>query len=647
MEAPALPEYANGALAKGFLVGDADLPELLVPTVDGAFQKITELMDLQITGGSTSIQATGVYGMRVAGAAARELLSEAAAQAWSVPALSRLPSLRVLSAIRRVVVPPRLLSLRRLHPCCRHRPYPDSSSRKNSPSWVNPNLDWIFPPKVDGSAVFGIDVIVPDMKYAAVHASPVFGGTVASIDDSKARSMPGVRDVVSLDNAVAVVADGYWQAQQALKTVQVEFADTHANTVNQESIFEQFANALDTGEGNEDLIRGDVSAAFTEAETVLEAEYRVPYLAHATMEPLNATARISDGQCELWTGSQNPLGFRSAVAEALDLPVEKVTVHNQYLGGGFGRRANPDYAVQAARIAQACGHPVQLIWSREEDTRQDRYRPAVLSRFKAGFDAQGKPVAWQNHFVDKHEPAEATHIPYAIANLDVRDFVSPTHVPFGAWRSVDHSQHSFFTESFIDEMAHDRGVDPYQFRRDLLGHNARLRSVLDKAAEMANWSEPRKPGWGRGIALQASFGTLVAQVLDVEVVAGKVRVDRVFCAVDPGFAVSPDGLIAQMESGILYGLTAALYGDISIENGAVAQSNFHDYKMVRMSESPNIETQIIVSGEKWGGAGEPGTPTVAPALANAIYDATGTRIRQLPIKNYDLEFRIEERDEAV
>ncbi len=645
MEAPGVPEYANFALGKGFLIGDADLPEWLVPSVDGAFLKLTQLLDLQITGGSTSVQATGVYGMRVAGAAARELLIEAAADSWSVPVDEVVIDLGVV----------RHQASKREAPMVEFagvaaRLSPPADPRLKSPEEFTimgeskSRLD--IPAKVDGSANFGIDVILPDMKYAAVYGSPVFGGTVSSIDDTAARTMPGVRDVVNLDNAVAVVADGYWQAEQALKQVDVRFDDAHANATNQDTIFAQFTQALDNDEGNEDLVTGDASAAFAQADSILEAEYRVPYLAHATMEPMNATARVTDSQCDVWTGSQNPLGFRGAVAEALEMPSEQVTIHNEYLGGGFGRRATPDYAVQAARIAQASGYPVKLIWSREEDTRQDRYRPAVLSRFKAGFDAQGKPVAWQNHFVDKHEPAEATHIPYAIANLDVRDFASPTHVPFGAWRSVDHSQHSYFTESFIDEMAADRGVDPYQFRRSLLEHNPRLRNVLDTAAEMAGWGVEMAPGWGRGIALQESFGTLVAQVLDVEVVDGDVRVDRVFCAVDPGFAVSPDGLIAQMESGIIYGLTAALYGEISIENGAVAQSNFHDYEMVRMSQAPKIETRIIVSGENWGGAGEPGTPTVAPALANAIYDATGTRIRQLPVKNYDLEFRIEERDET-
>lgn len=646
LEAPGEPEYANFALGKGFLLGDANIPAALMPTLDGAFMQLTKAMDLQITGGSTSVQATGVYGMRVAGAAARQLLIEAAAQQWSVPVSeltasageivhaggSRRAPFAEFAALAGTLSPPSKPTLKT----------PDQFTLMGH---SKPRLD--VPAKVDGTASFGVDVIVPGMKYAAVLGAPVFGSKVQSLDAARAESMSGVLKVVDLGDAVAVVADGYWQASQALKAVQVTFADEHARGVSQDSIFEQFRRDIEGGDGNEDRVRGDVDTAFSSADRVIEAEYRVPYLAHACMEPLNALARIENGRCEIWTGSQNPLGFKSAVAKALDLPSEQVTVHNQYLGGGFGRRAMPDYAVQAARLAQITGHPVKLLWSREEDMRQDRYRPAVLSRFKAGLDAAGNPVAWQNHFVDKHEPAEATHIPYGIPNLDVRDFASPTHVPFGPWRSVDHSQHSFFTESFIDELAHASGEDPYQYRRRLLDAEPRMRAVLDRAAAEAQWDRPLPEGWGRGIALQRSFGTIVAQVLEVEVTGGEVRVDRVVCAVDPGFAVNPDGLIAQMESGVIYGLTAALYGEISIENGAVKQSNFHDYPMVRMADAPRIETHVINSGEAWGGAGEPGTPTVAPALANAVFDATGTRVRQLPLRIYDLEFKIEEREASA
>jgi isoquinoline 1-oxidoreductase beta subunit len=306
------------------------------------------------------------------------------------------------------------------------------------------------------------------------------------------------------------------------------------------------------------------------------------------------------------------------------------------MGGGFGRRSVPDAAIQAARLARHTGLPVKLIWSREEDTRHDHYRPAVRSEFAAVLTDSGEPLAWENQFVDKHEPVEAPHILYDVPNQYVHFTDSPTHVPFGAWRSVDHSQHGFFTESFIDELAHAAGRDPYEYRRDLLGHLPRQRNVLDIAAEKANWRQPLGAGRGKGISLQQSFGSIVAQVVEVTVDGTDLSVDRVVVAVDPGFAVSPDGLIAQMESGVVYGLTAALYGEISLRDGAVAQGNFNDYSALRMDRAPVIETHIINSLEHWVGAGEPGTPGIAPALTNAIYAATGKRIRDLPVGKYEL-----------
>ncbi|MFV2090518.1 MAG: molybdopterin cofactor-binding domain-containing protein, partial [Pseudomonadales bacterium] len=456
MEAPAVPEYANYALAKGYLLGDMDIPEILLPTVDGAFIKLTAAMDLQITGGSSSIRATGVYGMRVAGAAAREMLVSVAAGQWDVAAADLEASDGVIthaSSGRSAKFSELAAAAGRLTPPVKPRLKRVDEFRIMG----RPKARLDIPEKVDGSAQFSIDASVPGMKYAALRSSPVFGGTVTSLNDTTAKKMPGVVGVLNLGEAVAVVADGYWQAEQALARVEVQFDDAHARAVNQTGIFEQFQADLANGEGNSDRVRGDAATAFGEAVNLVEAEYRVPYLAHACMEPLNATARIDNGLCEVWVGSQNPLGFRAEVAKALDMPAEQVKVYNHYMGGGFGRKSMGDYAVFAARIAREVGQPVKLIYSREEDIRQDRYRPAVVSRFKAALDESGRPIAWQNHFVDKHEPAEATHVPYQIANLDIRDFSSPTHVPFGPWRSVDHSQHSFFTESFIDELANASG----------------------------------------------------------------------------------------------------------------------------------------------------------------------------------------------
>jgi isoquinoline 1-oxidoreductase beta subunit len=318
------------------------------------------------------------------------------------------------------------------------------------------------------------------------------------------------------------------------------------------------------------------------------------------------------------------------------MDLDDVMVHNQYLGGGFGRRAFSDYTVQAARIASSVPYPVKLIWSREEDTRHDHYRQASISRFRGGLDANGKPVAWHNHYVNKHDPEEAPHIPYAIGDQRIVYNESKTHVPWGFWRSVDHSLHAFFTESFVDELAFAAGRDPYEFRRELLQDKPRYLAVLDLAAEKAGWGEPLAEHQGRGISIHRSFGTIVAEVVDVDVVDGELRVPRVVCAVDAGYTIHPDGMAAQMESGIAYGMTAALYGEISIRHGAVAQSNFHDYPMLRMDKAPVVETHIINSGEPLGGAGEPGTPPIAPALTNAIFNATGIRIRELPVRQHDL-----------
>jgi isoquinoline 1-oxidoreductase beta subunit len=649
MEAPAEDAYANWALGKGFVLGDAKIPSLLVGTVDGLFMQATKAMHMQITGGSASVRATGVYGMRVAGAAAREMLVATAARNWGVDVAGI--TTREGMLIHRA-------SGRRV-------PYASFAAQagKQNPPFVptlktpdqftlmgksKPRFD--IPSKVDGSAQFGIDVVVDGMKYATVSAAPVFGARLASFDADRARGMPGVIAFLDLGDALAVVAEGYWQATQALAAVAVTWTETGNEVVSSEALFTQFQHDLQradaNGDSRKDLELGDTTPVFASAARIIKREYRVPYLAHACMEPMNALARVHDGKCEIWTGTQNPLGCRYDVAAALDMDVKDVTVTNHFMGGGFGRRSHADAAIQAARISKQVGMPVKLIWSREEDVQHDHYRPAIASNFRAALDAQGRPLAWENHYVDKHEPVEAPHIAYAVPNQKIHTVDSPTHVPFGAWRSVDHSQHGFFVESFIDELAHEAGQDPYQYRRNLLEDHPRHRAVLDLAAEKSNWEVPPGDNRGRGISVQASFGSIVAEVVEVTVQGGEVSVDRVVVAIDPGFAVSPDGLIAQMESGVVYGLTAALYGEVSIENGRVSQSNFHDYPMLRMNDAPLIETHIINSHEAWGGAGEPGTPGIAPALANAIFAASGTRIRELPVSKYDLDFELRRASEA-
>ncbi|EED32334.1 aldehyde oxidase and xanthine dehydrogenase, molybdopterin binding [gamma proteobacterium NOR5-3] len=638
MEAPAIDEYANWALGKGFLLGDADIPAALVPTVDGAMLQIAKAMKMQITGGSTSIRATGVYGVRVAGAAARELLLQAASDAWGVP-LSQLDAkdTHIIDRNSGKRAPFAEFALAASQTAPSATPTLKTPDQFRIMGKSRPRLD--IPAKVDGSAVFGIDAQVEGMKYAAILAAPVFGAQLLSVDSTEAQAMPGVAQIVSLDDAVAVVADGYWHASQALKTLKPQWSQTDNDATSSESLFKQFdqslAEAFDGGSSKADVDEGDLPAAFASAAAALDATYRVPFLAHACMEPMNATALVTDESCQVWIGTQNPLGFRYEVADAMDMDVEQVQIHQHYMGGGFGRRSISDSAIQAAKIARAVGEPVKLIWSREEDVRHDHYRPAVASRFRVALDDQGQIAAWENVYHEKHEPAEAPTIPYMVGAQKIHAVDSPTHVPFGAWRSVDHSQHGFFTEAFFDEVAIAAGKDPYEYRMSLLEGKPRHQKVLRTAAERAGWGEELPPGKGRGISLQESFGSLVAQVVDVTVRDGKVSVDRVVLAVDAGFAVSPDGLTAQMESGVNYGLTAALYGEITIADGAVQQGNFHDYLMVRMADSPEIETHIINSGEAWGGAGEPGTPGIAPALVNAVFDATGLRVRELPLSKHD------------
>jgi isoquinoline 1-oxidoreductase beta subunit len=639
VEAPADKEYANYALGKGFVLGDADVPAFLIDTIDGVFLTIMQAMDMQITGGSSSVPMTGQQGMRVAGAATRAVLLEAAAKSWNVPVAE-------LSASKSHV---------RHEKSARTAPYSEFAQQAAAlslppkPRLKTPDEFTLLgtdvqridvPAKVDGSAMFGLDATPPGMKYATVKASPVFGTNVESVNEASIQAMPGIRKVINLGDAVAVVADGYWQAKQALDRLEVKFEENGNETVEQSEIYHQFATDMDAATVNNDEIAdleiGDARNALAGADTVIEAEYRVPYLAHAAMEPMNCTAWVHDDICEIWTGTQNPLGFAAEVANALEMDLENVHLNNAYLGGGFGRRAFPDYTIQAAKIAAEVAYPIKLIWSREEDMRHDHYRQASISRFTAGLDGDGKVTAWINQYVDKYDPVEAPYPPYDIDNQYIHYAESGTHVPWGFWRSVDHSLHAFFTESFIDEVAIAAGEDPYQYRHNMLAGQPRIQKVLDLAAEKSNWDQPLPENWGRGIAVHKSFGTIVAQVVEVEVVAGQVLPRRVTCAVDAGFAMHPDGMKAQMESGIIYGLTAALYSDISIRHGAVAQSNFHDYEMLRMNESPEIETYIINSGEKIGGAGEPGTPAIAPALVNAIYNATGKRIRELPVKMHDL-----------
>jgi isoquinoline 1-oxidoreductase beta subunit len=449
--------------------------------------------------------------------------------------------------------------------------------------------------------------------------------------------MKGVIKVVNLGDGVGVIADSYWQAKKAIAAITVTYLPSEWDNTSSESIMAQFRSDMDkavvNGNEEEDFSEGDARKVIASAANVFTAEYSVPYLAHITMEPMNSTALAKDGKIEVWGGTQNPLGIKAAIAEHLDIDTENVVVNNVYLGGGFGRRAMTDYPIQAVQLANALpGVPVKMIWSREQDVQHDFYRPAIVSRFKAALSDSGMPSAWENQYVDKHEPKEAPYIPYQVDNQFVHYIQSPTHIPFGAWRSVDHSQHAFFTESFIDELAFEAKEDAFQYRRKLLQSEPRYLKVLDAVAKMSDWDRALPQGWGRGIAIHGSFNSIVAEVVEVDMSSGSVRVDKVYCVADAGFAYCPNAFRAQMESGIIFGLSAALHGEITIKNGAVMQSNLHDYKVVRMNTAPDIHVEIINSGERTGGAGEPGTPPIAPALTNAIFAATGNRIRDLPVK---------------
>ncbi|MDN3204111.1 xanthine dehydrogenase family protein molybdopterin-binding subunit [Algoriphagus sediminis] len=633
-EAPAIKEYANYAVAKGFLGGGPNVPKFLNETVDGVFLTAVKSMNFQITGGSSSVRFTGQYAMRVAGAAARAMLVQAAAQKWGVNEESIRIEKGIISDSSG-----KSASFGEIAPEAAKVKKPSDPRLKSEKEFKiigtsQPRFD--IPDKVTGKAMFGIDVDLPNMKYATVAASPVFGGRVKSMDKSM-EGKNGVIKVLNLGNAAAVIADGYWQAKMALDSMNLDFDLGENAKINQDQIIARYQREMDEAREKDELDThyevGNVGVEFEKAARVIEAEYQVPFLAHATMEPMNCTVWVKGEEAEVWCGSQNPLGVAAAVAEELDIKQEKVKVHNQLLGGGFGRRSENDVILQATRIAREVSYPVKLIWSREEDMQHDVYRELGISRMKAALDESGNPLAYQSQFIFRHHPPEAADIPYAVPNQQIR-FSSPaSHVPWGNWRSVDHSTHGFYSESFVDEIAHAAKQDPLSYRKTLTSDQPRFQAVLDLVKEKSNWGTELPQNWGRGVAVHKSFGTYVAEVAEVEVdISGGIKVHRVICVADPGFAINPDSFKAQMESGIIYGLSAAVSGEITIRDGAVAQSNFHDYPVTRMKDSPKIETYIINSGNAPGGAGEPSTPIIASAVGNAIFDATGVRLRRLPFQ---------------
>lgn len=634
-EAPADGAYANGYLVPVFVPYAANPPEIFRRGIEYTSFKLSEMLGLQVTGGSSSVRGTGHLGMRTAGAAAKEMLIRAASVKWQVP-------VEECSAARSRVVHAasgRSATFGELAPAAAKLDPPAHPRLKERGAYSivgksRSRLD--IPSKVTGAAVYGIDVALPDMLFATVSAAPVFGATLVDVDTAPAEAIAGVRRVIRLENAVAVVADSYWRALKAVRLLKPVFSNEAADSVDSEALFASVARAFDDGAGKSLFTEGDAEAQLRDPANVVTAEYRVPFLAHATMEPMNATARVAAGRCDVWTGVQDPLAARKVAAAAADLEPGYVTIHNQQLGGGFGRRlpGNHDFVDQAVRIAKAMSPaPVKLIWSREEDIQHDFYRPAVLARFNGSVSESGDLLAWTSRFNGLDAMGgEATQCPYAVAHRDIRAYDVSHHVRVGAWRSVAHSEHGFFTESFIDELAHAAKQDPYEFRARLLVDKPRHRRVLERAARMANWSQPLESGRARGIAVVESFGTVVAEVAEVTVGDGVIKVDRVFAAVDCGEVINPDTAAAQIEGGIVFALSAALFDRITIRGGAVVEKNFHDYPLPRLADAPRIVVEFMESDAPIGGLGEPGVPPLAPAVANAVYAASGTRLRTLPLK---------------
>jgi len=624
-EAPALDAYANGYIVRA--AGGGYVPAVLGRGVDyGAF-KLVEWFGFQVTGGSTAVRSTGEYGMRVAGAAAKQMLVEAAAAQWGVPAPECVAKAsRVTHAASN-----RSSTFGALAQAAAGRAVPTSPALKSADSFTirrtSPQrLD--IPAKVDGSAMYAIDFSTPGMLYAAIEMAPVFGGTLVSVDPTPAEAMPGVKKVVQLTEAVAVVADSFWRARRALAALAPQFSDAGHGGVSTESIFAAFDAAL-----------GAPPAVPKDAAKVVTADYRAPFLAHATMEPMVCTAKVEGGRAEVWTGVQDPLNARSTAAKALGIDAASVTLTNLLLGGGFGRRLpfTFDYVDLGVRIAQAMSPvPVKTIWTRENDLQHDYYRGAALSRHAGALDASGRPLAAHSVYTGGGN-GEAVFMPYAIADLEADEKDAKHPIRPGQWRSVLNSQHGFFKESFIDELAHAAGTDPFEFRRSLLVEQPRFKAALEKAAALSGWGTPLPAGEGRGIAICESFGTIVAEVAHVAVSPdGQLKVKHVYAAVDCGDVVHLDGATAQVEGGIIFALSAALLSEITIAQGRVVQTNFRDYPMIHIADAPHVTTAFLRSDAPLGGLGEPCVPPLAPALTSAIYAACGVRVRELPIRKTPL-----------
>ena len=601
---------------------------------------------IQVTGNSNSIRAFWKP-LREAGAAARAMLIQAAAQRWKVdPA-----SCTAADGQVRHIGSGRKAGFGTLVGAASKLAAPKDPPLKDPKNFTLigkslKRLDTAH--KVDGGVVYGIDVMLPGMKFATLAASPVFGGKVGHVDPGPANRIPGVRKVVVLDDMVAVVGDHMWAAKQGLQALDISWNEGANAAVSSADIWQDLRKASE-GSGAVAKKTGDVEKALSQGEKY-EAAYELPFLAHATMEPLNCTVQLKPDSCEIWLGTQVISRVQGTVAQLTGLPLEKVTVHNHLIGGGFGRRLEPDMALSAVRVAQHLdGEPVKVVWTREEDIQHDVYRPAYRDTIAATLSggrvaalkykvtgssviARWLPPAFQ-HGIDIDAIDCAVDMPYDIAHLHV-EYVraEPPAVPTGFWRGVGPNNNVFAIECFMDELAKKAGKDSIAFRRAMLGKSPRLLAALDLVAEKSSWGQPLPARTGRGVSVQPAFGSFIATVVEAEVDAqGEVRLRRVTSAVDTGIAVNPDTIVAQLQGGLIFGLTAALYGEVTVKNGRVQQSNFNDYRMLRIDQVPPIEVYVIKSGEAPGGIGETGATAGPPALRNAIYAATGIALRRLPI----------------
>ncbi len=604
------------------------------------------------TGGSSSVRRSRVF-LQQAGAAARERLIAAAATRWGVdPAACAAGGSVVRHEASGRSATYGELAAGAAKVALAAEPAIKTPDHFELIGFPLKRFD--TPLKVTGAARFGIDTRLPGMAYAAVANCPVFGGKLKSYDFSKISGRRGIIAAIPVTNGVAVAADNFWRAKEALAAMPVEWDFGPAASADSEQFRAEYRAALDgplaDGGGH-----GDAAAAFASPATRVEALYEVPYLAHAPMEPLNATAFWRPGRIDVWMGTQSPETAIALAAKAGGVDPKAVFVHNAYLGGGFGRRAVNDELTQAVEVSRALGRPVKLIWTREEDIRADRYRPQAALRMRAALKDDGAPAGLEfttavgsitrslgwgkvENGVERQAVEELANCPYRADALKVLVNLKNTHVPVMFWRSVGSSQNAFAVESFIDELAVAAKRDPLEYRRALLTDRPDFLAVLDALADKGDWGKPLPKGVGRGLAIHESFGTIVGEIAEVAVtVGGAIKVERVVACVDCGHLVNPLTAAMQIESAVLYGLTAALFGEITIRNGRVEQGNFNSYPIARMMDAPIIETHFVLSGgEKWGGLGEPGTPPIAPAVANAVFAVTGKRVRSLPLKNAPL-----------